>query len=97
VGERLEDLVALIVQSGSANLEKFHVISTSIKDQLLQPSGIQRLLLGRKGRGRPVPHPLHGRVFFELHGRSLLYMQLCGQKNHPAGASLSIRFMAWFN
>jgi hypothetical protein len=81
VGERLEDVLALIVQSGSADLDKSHVISTSIEDQLLQPSGIQRLRLRRNGRYGLEANPLHGRVIFELHGCSLLYMQLCGKKN----------------
>jgi len=49
-GERLEDVFALIVQSGSADLDKSDVISASIEDQLLQPSGIQGLLLGRNGQ-----------------------------------------------
>jgi hypothetical protein len=32
VGERLEDVLALIVQRGSADLDKPHVICTSIED-----------------------------------------------------------------
>src|SRR5437868_6705094 len=70
VGERLEYVLALIVQSRSADLDKPHVISTSIEDQLLQPSGVQRLLL--RWNSLEV-NPLHGRVIFELHGCSLLY------------------------
>ena len=45
MGERVENVLALIVQSGSADLDKSHVIGASIKDQLLQPAGIQRLVL----------------------------------------------------
>src|SRR5436309_9541168 len=97
VGERLEDVFALTVQSGSADLDKPHVISTSIEDQLLQPGGIQRLLLGRNGRYGLEANPLHGRVIFELHGCSLLYMQLCAEKNQLAAAPLLTRSMAWFN
>ncbi|MGH7138635.1 MAG: hypothetical protein ACREHD_23060 [Pirellulales bacterium] len=41
MGKRLEDVFALIVQSGPADLDKPHVISTSIKDQLFEPSGIE--------------------------------------------------------
>src|SRR5437588_258118 len=80
VGERLEDVFSLVVQSRSADLDKSYVISASIEDQLLQPSGIQRLLLGRNGRYGLEANPLHGRVIFELHGCSLLYMQLCGER-----------------
>src|SRR5436190_11077480 len=90
VGERLEDVFALIVQSGSADLDKSHVISTSIEDQLLQPSGIQRLLLGRNGRYGLEAKPLHGRVIFELHGCSLLYIQLYVQKKSACGGPGSI-------
>src|SRR5438105_3857284 len=94
VGERLEDVVSLVVQSRSADLDKPDVISTGIEDQLLQPSGIQRLPLGRNGRYGLEADPLHGRVIFELHGCSLLYMQLYGQKNQLAAACLLTRFMA---
>src|ERR1700716_2941718 len=97
VGERLDDVFALVVQSGSADLDKSHVISASIEDQLLQPFGIQRLLLGRNGRYGLEANPLHGRVIFELHGCSLLYMQLYAEKNQLAAASLLTRFVAWFN
>src|SRR5436309_14782693 len=69
VGERLENVLALIVQSGSADLDKPHVISTSIEDQLLEPSGVQRLLLRRNGL---EVNPLHGRVIFELHDCSIV-------------------------
>src|SRR5436309_12333673 len=81
VGERLEDVFALIVQSGSADLDKPHVISTSIEDQLLEPSGIQGLLRGRNGSCGLEANPLHGRMIFEPHGRCMLYMQLFWQKN----------------
>src|SRR5438094_5277603 len=80
-GERREDVSAVIVQSGSADLDKPHIISTSIEDQLLQPPGVQRLLLRRNGRYRLEVNPLHGRVIFELHACSLLYMQLYEGKN----------------
>jgi hypothetical protein len=69
MGERLEDVFALIVQSGSADLDKPHVIRTSIKDQLFQPCGIQRLLLGRNGWYDLEANTLHGRVIFEFHGQ----------------------------
>ena len=78
VWERLEDVLALIVQSGSADLDKSDVISPRIEDELLQPSGIQRLRLRRNGRCGLEANALHGRVIFQLHGRTLLYMQLCG-------------------
>src|SRR3954466_15112788 len=68
VGERLEDVLALILQSGSADLDKSHVISTRIEDQLLQPSGIQWLVPGWNGRDSLKLNPLYGRVIFELHG-----------------------------
>src|SRR5207249_11088364 len=90
VGERLEDVFALPDQSDAAELDKPHVISTSIEDQLLQPSGIQRLLLGRNGRYGLEVDPLHGRVIFELHGCSLLYMQLYLQKKSDCGGPGSI-------
>jgi len=89
VGERFEDVFALIVQGGSADLDKSHVICTSIEDQLLQPSGIQRLLLWRNGRHGLEANPPRGRMIFELHGCSLLYIQLCGEKT-------SLR-RPWFN
>src|SRR4029079_9133472 len=57
VGERFEDVFSLIGQSGSADFDKPHVISTSIDDQLLQPSGIQRLLLGRIPNSTSVAIP----------------------------------------
>jgi hypothetical protein len=94
VGERPEDVFALIVQSGSADLDKPDVISASIKDQLLQPSGIQRFLFGRDGRYGLEANPLHGRVIFELHGCSL-DMQLCGKKNQVAAAPSLTRFIVW--
>ena len=79
VRECLEDVFPLIVQSGSADLDKPHVIGAGIEDQLLQPRGIQRLLRGRSGRYGLEANPPHGRVFFEVHGRSLLYVQLYGE------------------
>src|SRR5437870_8127889 len=80
VWERLENVFALIVQSGSADLDKSHVISTSIEDQLLEPSGIQRLLRGRNGRHGLEANPLHGRVIFELHGAPCCICNHMGNK-----------------
>src|SRR6185437_14090750 len=97
VGERLEDVFSLVIQSGPPNLDKTDVIGASIEDQLLQPSGVQRLLRGRNGRYGLEANPLHGRMIFELHGCSLLYMQLCGTKNQLAPPALLTRLMAWFN
>ena len=33
----------MVVESGSADLDKPYVVGAGIKDQLLQPSGVQRL------------------------------------------------------
>jgi hypothetical protein len=60
--------LALFVQGGSADFHESHVIGTSIEDQLLQPSSIQRLLWGRNGRYGLEANLLHGRVIFEPHG-----------------------------
>jgi hypothetical protein len=64
------DVFALIIQSGSADLDKSNVISASIEDQLLQPGGIQRLVVGRNGRFSLEANPLHGWMIFKFHGRS---------------------------
>jgi hypothetical protein len=83
VGERLEDVFPLVVQSGPADLDKPHVIGPSLEDQLFQPSGIQRLLFRWNGSCGLEANPLHGRVIVEFHGCSLLYMQLYGENNAP--------------
>ncbi len=64
---------------------------------MLQPSGIQRLLRGRNGRHALEANPLHGRMFFDLHVRSLFDIQLCDKKDQTAAGVWLTRFVAWFN
>src|SRR6185437_1850063 len=96
VGERLEDVFSLVIQSGPPNLDKTDVIGASVEDQLLQPSGIQRLLRGRNGRYGLEANTLHGRMIFELHGAPCCICNYVAKKL-PCGRPFATRFMAWFN
>jgi hypothetical protein len=76
----VQDLVALRIEAGAADLDQAGIMGAAVKGELAQ-AGCVHLLSGERARllVRPKPGALYGRMIFEL---------------HPYGPSMMMRVVA---
>src|SRR5262249_37473934 len=91
--ERTQDVVPLVVQGRTANLDQSGVVRPAVQAQLAQPGRIERL--GWFGRGRTLTaafvEPAHGRMLGEVHDNGSCR---CICKHHSTKAANQLSALA---
>ncbi len=91
-GECLQDVVALIVDFVTVDLDEADIIGTGVEDELTQPIGVERMIAFFGDARVLLANPLHGGMFGKFMTFAFkLYMQVVRQKRESMRTAVRIQ------